>query len=265
MSKERIGIIGGSGLYEFLEDPEHLEVTTPYGSTSAPLALGRLEGREVLFLPRHGTNHQYPPHKVPYKANMWALKEAGATRILAPCASGSLDRELPAGTLVVPDQLVDQTRGRDQTFYDHGAVHVPFAEPYCHGGRTKALTAARQVGWEAQDGGTMVVVQGPRFSTRAESQSYARSGFQLVNMTGHPEAVLAREKALCYTSVALVTDLDAGISGERGVTQEEVFNEFARNTQRLKDVLREMVRTWDDDPDCDCRRALEGTKEATER
>ena len=162
------------------------------------------------------------------------------------------------GSLVVPDQLVDRTSGRAQTFYDTGAVHVSFADPYCPRGRAAAATVARDDGWPVVDGGTMVVVEGPRFSTRAESQWYAGQGWSVVNMTGHPEAVLARELALCYTTVALVTDLDAGVTPHEAVTQEEVFRVFGESIPRLRSTIAGIVAALSEERDCPCGHALDG-------
>jgi 5'-methylthioadenosine phosphorylase len=253
-----IGVIGGSGLYAFLEDAHQVVVETPYGAPSDPLVLGTVHGREVAFVPRHGRDHRFPPHRIPYRANLWALRSVGVRQVLAPCAVGGLQPDLGPGALVVPDQLVDRTSGRAQTFHDTGAVHVSFADPYCPVGRRVAVASADAAGWPATDGGTMVVVEGPRFSTRAESQWFARQGWSVVNMTGHPEAVLARELALCYTSVALVTDLDAGVEGGAPVTQEEVFRFFGESTARLRALLYDVIGALPVDPDCACRTALDG-------
>jgi 5'-methylthioadenosine phosphorylase len=255
-----IGVIGGSGLYALLERAEEFEVDTPYGAPSDPITVASVNGRRVAFLPRHGRDHRYPPHKIPYRANIWALREIGVRQILAPCAVGGLRPELGPGTFVVPDQLIDRTSGRVQTFYDEGAVHVSFADPYCPTGRAVVLEAAEAL--SPVDGGTMVVVEGPRFSTRAESRWFASIGGAVVNMTGHPEAVLARELALCYTTIALVTDLDAGVEGEHGVTQEEVFRVFGENTERLRGVLLEAVAKLPSERTCPCRTATEGIKTA---
>jgi 5'-methylthioadenosine phosphorylase len=230
-------VIGGSGLYALLDHAEDRAIDTPYGPTSDQVTIAEVGGRRVAFLPRHGRNHQHPPHRIPYRANLWALRELGVTQVLAPCAVGGLRPELGAGSFVVPDQLIDRTYSRVQTFHDTGAVHVSFADPYCPTGRATVLATGRTQGLEVTDGGTMVVIEGPRFSTRAESRWYAAAGGTLVNMTGHPEAVLARELAMCYTAIALVTDLDAGVEGEHGVTQEEVFQVFAENTERMRTLL----------------------------
>ena len=257
-----IGVIGGSGFYAFLEDARQVEVETPYGPPSDPLVVGEVAGRSVAFVPRHGADHRFPPHRIPYRANLWALRSLGVRQVLAPCAVGGLRPELGPGSLVVCDQLVDRTSGRAQTFHETGAVHVPFADPYCPTGRRTAVDLARAAGWDVTDGGTMVVVEGPRFSTRAESQWYAAQGWSVVNMTGHPEAVLARELALCYTAVALVTDLDAGVDAGAHVTQAEVFRVFGENTQRLRELLFEVVGALPAERDCPCGAALDGTDHA---
>lgn len=252
-----IAVIGGSGFYEFLSDPTEVVVETPYGSPSAPITVGEVGGRQVAFVPRHGRRHEFPPHLVNYRANLWALRSLGVRRVLAPCAVGSLQPAIRPGTLVVPDQLVDRTSGRIQTYMDIGAAHVPFADPYC-----PALRAALRAGApDAVDGGTMVVIEGPRFSTRAESRWYADQGWSLVNMTGHPEAVLARELALCYGPIALVTDMDAGIAGsdEPAVSQAQVFAEFARNIDRLRTLLTDVVATLPaEQAGCGCAGSLNG-------
>jgi 5'-methylthioadenosine phosphorylase len=258
MTVADVGVIGGSGLYALLDEATEVVVDTPYGAPSDPLVVGELGGRQVAFLPRHGRDHRFPPHRIPYQANLWALRSLGVRQVLAPCAVGSLQASLPAGWLVVPDQLVDRTSGRAQTFHDTGAVHVSFAEPYCPVGRATAVACAAAAGWDVADGGTMVVVEGPRFSTRAESRWFAAQGWSVVNMTGHPEAALARELALCYTPIALVTDLDAGVDAAHAVTQEEVFRVFAAGTDRLRALLHDVVRALPEVPACACRRALDG-------
>ncbi len=261
-ARAQIGVIGGSGLYAFLTGPvEEVVVETPYGLPSDPLVIGHIGGRSVAFVARHGRDHRFPPHRVPYRANLWALHALGVRQVLAPCAVGSLHPKLGPGVLVVPDQLVDRTSGRDQTFYDGpGAVHVPFADPYCPDGRDVTLSAALDSGWKAIDGGTVVVIEGPRFSTRAESQWFLTNGWSLVNMTGHPEAVLARELAVCYTPLALVTDRDAGIESEgEPVTQEEVYRVFGQNVDRLRELLFEVIARLPAERTCPCSTALAGT------
>lgn len=244
-----VAVIGGSGFYEFLDDPREVQVETPYGEPSAAIAVGDVDGVPVAFLPRHGAGHAYPPSQIPYRANMWALRSLGVRQVLAPCAVGGLQPETQPGTLVVPDQLVDRTTSRVQTYVERGAAHAPFADPYCPGLRQVLIDAA---GEGVLDTGTMVVIEGPRFSTRAESQSYARAGWTLVNMTGHPEAVLARELGLCYSTIALVTDLDAGVSAEESVDQAAVFALFEKHIGRLKEMLRGAVGSLPDHTACGC-------------
>lgn len=260
-SRAEIGVIGGSGFYTFLTDTVEVCLDTPYGPPSAPIVLAEVAGRRVAFVPRHGRDHRYPPHRIPYQANLWALRSLGVRQVLAPSAVGSLTHEHQPGTLVIPDQMVDRTSGRRQTFYDEGgAVHVSFADPYCSAGRQVAVRVADEAGWNPVDGGTLVVIQGPRFSTRAESQWYAAQGWTLVGMTGHPEAVLARELALCYTPLCLVTDLDAGIEEGSGVTQEEVFKVFADNVERLRGLVADIVTALPTERTCSCPNALDGMK-----
>ncbi len=254
-----VAVVGGSGFYEFLQDATEIEVDTPYGAPSDPIAVGEVAGRPVAFLPRHGKDHRFPPHKIPYRANMWALRSLGVRRVIAPTAVGSLTLSYGPGTLVVPDQLVDRTRTRDQTYFDQGACHVPFADPYCPSIRPVAIAAARQYGWIPAGSGTLVVIEGPRFSTRAESLWFAAQGWTLVGMTGHPEAVLARELALCYAPLALVTDTDAGVEEGEGVTQAEVFEVFAANVKRLRDLVANIIAALPAEREDDlCAHALDG-------
>ena len=247
MTRADIGVIGGSGFYSFLDAPEDVNVTTPYGDPSAPIAVGEVAGRSVAFLPRHGRDHAFPPHAINYRANLWALRSLGVRQVLAPCAVGGLRHEVAPSDLVVPDQLVDRTHGRAGTYVERGAVHLPFADPYC-----PRLSEALAAGEGVHRGGTMVVIEGPRFSTRAESRHYADQGWTLINMTGQPEAALARELRLCYATIALVTDMDAGAETGDGVGQEEVFALFAANIDRLKDMLRDVVATLPDPAGCSC-------------
>jgi 5'-methylthioadenosine phosphorylase len=232
-----LGVIGGSGFYTFFEsDVRDVTVDTPYGAPSAPVAVGAIGGHEVAFLPRHGARHKFSAHTVPYRANMWALRKLGVRRVFAPCAVGSLDPGYGPGTVVVPDQLVDRTSGRTDTYFDSGAIHVDFADPYC-----PALRASVAGLPDVVDGGTMVVIQGPRFSTRAESRWFASAGFTLVNMTGYPEAVLARELEICYAAVCLVTDLDAGVVAGEGVKAVDVLAEFEKNIEPFKKLVRAAI------------------------
>lgn len=256
-TQAEIAIIGGSGFYTFLDDAVESTAETPFGRPSSPIRIGAVGGRRVAFLPRHGHKHEFPPHKIPYRANLWALRSLGVTQVLAPCAVGSLRPDLAAGSLVIPDQLVDRTTSRAQTFYDAGANHISFADPYCPVGRARVVDAAAVTGWPATDEATMVVVEGPRFSTRAESRWFSAAGFDLVNMTGHPEAVLARELAMCYTAIAVVTDLDAGLVTGEGVSQAEVFSTFAASLDALRRLLASVIPTLPTQRNCLCARALD--------
>jgi 5'-methylthioadenosine phosphorylase len=250
-----VAVIGGSGFYSFLDDPQLHAVDTPYGAPSAPVSVGHVAGRPVAFLPRHGEHHEFPPHRINNRANLWALRSLGVCQVLAPCAVGGLLPEVGPGDIVVPEQLVDRTSGRSQSYVETGACHVPFADPYC----ARLSTAVATVGGSGvKRGGTMVVVQGPRFSTRAESAHYAEQGWSLINMTGHPEAVLAREMRQCYTAVALVTDMDAGVEAGTGVGQEEVFARFAQNLERLRGLLADTIGVLPDPDGCACATWADG-------
>ena len=260
-----VGVIGGSGFYEFLEGAERVRVTTPFGDPSDDVVVGSLAGRQVAFIARHGQGHRFPPHRVNYRANLWALRSVGVRQVLAPCAVGSLKPELGPGAIVVPDQVVDRTWGREHTVYDAvgPVVHVAFADPYCPRGREVVTRVAREADKDVTDGGTLVVVNGPRFSSRAESHWHQQAGWSVVGMTAMPEAAIARELAMCFTTIALVTDHDAGVEGGEAVTHEEVLRVFARNVDDLKTVLAstiaEMPAAEDDaTATCACRRALDG-------
>jgi len=253
-------VLGGSGFYSWIEGGRAAPVETPFGEPSEPPVVGEVAGRQVAFIPRHGRDHRYPPHRVNYRANLWALRALGVRQVLAPSAVGSMLPELGPGSLVVPDQVVDRTSDRPHTVYDGvgRVVHISFADPYCPRGRPAVVAAARAAGWEAQDGATLVVVDGPRFSTRAESRWHAALGGHIVGMTAMPEASIARELALCYTTVAVVTDLDAGLEAGEGVTHAEVMATFGTSVKRLKGVLADAVAALPTSDDCPCRHALDG-------
>ncbi|WP_374968208.1 S-methyl-5'-thioadenosine phosphorylase [Terrabacter sp. BE26] len=260
-----IGVIGGSGLYEFLDDYETVEVDTPFGPPSDPLVVGEVEGRGVAFVARHGKGHRFAPHRVNYRANLWALRAVGARQVLSPCAVGSLRPEHGPGTIVVPDQVVDRTWGRAHTIYEAEGpvVHVGFADPYCPNGRSVAIDAARLSPLPVVPDGTLVVVNGPRFSSRAESVMHQRAGFDIVGMTAMPEAALARELAMCFTTIAMVTDHDAGVEGGEAVSHEEVLRVFATNVEHLGAILRDAIGQMpahepDETATCPCRRSLDG-------
>lgn len=254
-----IGVFGGSGFYEFLDDVEEIRIDTPYGAPSAALRVGEVGGKRVAFMPRHGDKHQFPPHRVNFRANVWAMREAGVRRIIGPCACGSLQPDLAPGTFVVCDQFVDRTSGRADTFFDDRTVHASAADPYCPDLRRVLLEAARRLEIPVVDGGTVVVIQGPRFSTRAESRWFSAAGWQVVNMTQYPEAWLARELELCYATVGLVTDYDVGLEGMphiEPVSAEAAFRVFAENLARLRDLLFRAIPLIGPQPDDVCATAL---------
>jgi 5'-methylthioadenosine phosphorylase len=241
--RAELGVFGGSGFSTFLDDAETVVVDTPWGPPSAPVTLATVGTTPIAFLPRHGLHHELPAHQVNYRANVAAMRALGVRTLLAPFAAGSLRADLRPGDLVVVDQLVDRTQGRCDTFHEHfadGPEHVSLADPYDAALREVVLAAARAEGATVHDGGTVVVINGPRFSTRAESRWYSRMGWDLVNMTQYPEAALAREAGLAYAGLALVTDYDVGLDGDDGVepvTQDQVFAMFEANLDRLRSVL----------------------------
>ncbi|MDV7350128.1 S-methyl-5'-thioadenosine phosphorylase [Halorubrum distributum] len=265
-----IGFIGGSGIYEALplNDVREVEFDTPYGEPSDAVTIGEFgdTGKEVAFLPRHGSEHGVSPTDLPYRANMYALKKAGVTHIFASNAVGSLKEELEPGTLVVPDQIYDRTKGRDLSFYGDGVVvHQPFADPYSPELVDHLTEAAESaVGGESDDGtkvvkgGTYVCIEGPQYSTRAESEFYKSQGWDLVGMTAIPEAKLAREAEIAYATIAGVTDYDVW-KEDSEVTLEEVLENAEQNQQAIKAAVEEAVRSLPEDLECDAHTSLEGT------
>jgi 5'-methylthioadenosine phosphorylase len=237
-----IGIFGGSGFYELLPDVEEIELDTPYGRPSAPLVVGTISDRRVAFLPRHGRRHELPPHRIPYRANVWAMRELGVRRILGPNASGSLRADVELGEFVVCDQFLDRTRRRDDTFYDGPeTTHVSAADPFCPELRALLVETARELEIPVRDGGTVVVVEGPRFSTRAESRWFQSLGADVINMTAYPECHLARELELCFANVSMVTDHDVGVEGQAPVSSADVARVFEQNNERLRQLLFAVV------------------------
>lgn len=262
-----IGLIGGSGVYEALalESTREESVSTPFGDPSAPVTIGTLRDadREVAFLPRHGRNHQYSPTDVPYRANVYALKQLGVTHVFATNAVGSLREELPPRTLVIPDQVFDRTSHREPTFFGDGlVVHQSFAEPFCESLADHLLDCAEAAHEHGEleaavaDGGTYVCIEGPQFSTKAESEFYRSQGWDVIGMTAIPEAKLAREAELAYVAVTGVTDYD--VWREESVTLEEVLDNAAANQTAFETLLSRAIRTLPADHTCDCHSALEG-------
>ena len=253
-----IGVFGGSGFYAFLDDVVEVPVHTPYGAPSAAVAVGTIGDRRVAFLPRHGVHHELPPHRVYFRANVWALRSLGVTRVIGPCAAGSLRPDLHPGDLVVLDQLVDRTNGRSRdTFFDGGVVgHVSFSDPYCSELGPLAVSAARAAGVTVHDAGTVVVVPGPRFSTRAESAAFRASGWDVINMTQYPEGYLCRELGLCYCGIALVTDYD-NLPDQPPVTMDEVFAVLRANVERTRTVLFSLIPEIPAERTCACASALD--------
>ena len=263
MQQERaeIGVFGGSGFYSLLENAREVWVETPYGAPADKVALGEIAGKRVAFLPRHGKDHRLPPQSINYRANMWAMKELGVTRIIGPTACGSLKAEVAPGDMVVADQVVDRTTGRKDTFYDGPiTTHVSFADPYCPQLRPIAIDALRSIGVTTHETGTVVVIQGPRFSTRAESKWFQDAGWEVINMTQYPECYLARELEICYVNISLITDYDVGLPGAAPVTHEDVLKVFAGNNERVKDAIFKIVEAIPPERSCGCGSALASSR-----
>jgi 5'-methylthioadenosine phosphorylase len=257
-----VGIFGGSGFYSLLSgDVREIKVETPYGPPSDRIALGEIAGRRVAFLPRHGRDHQLPPHRINYRANVWAMKSLGVTDLIGPNACGSLQTHVRPGDFVICDQFVDRTSGRVDTFYDGPiTTHVSAADPYCPILRQHAVRVCRDRGVPVHDRGTVVVCQGPRFSTRAESRWFTQMGWEVINMTQYPECYLALEQEMSYVNLSLITDYDAGLVAESSdaepVTNADVLRVFQANLETLRGVLIQMVETLPDTSDSPSRRVL---------
>ncbi len=243
MSKAEIGVFGGSGFYSLLSDVREVKVDTPYGPPSDSLMLATVNGRRVAFLPRHGRNHTIPPHKINFRANVWAMRSLGVQAIISPCAAGSLQPHVKPGDFVVCDQFVDRTNGRADTFYDGPIVtHISPAETYSPVLRELAVKAIRNHGIECHDGGTVVVIQGPRFSTKSESKWFHDAGWEVINMTQYPEAYLCRELGMAVVNISLITDYDSGVfTGTEAVNAHDVLEVFTKNAERIKGVVLELI------------------------
>jgi 5'-methylthioadenosine phosphorylase len=261
MAEAEIGIFGGSGFYEFLPDVDEVEVATPFGEPSARPVIGEVGGKRVAFIPRHGRHHEFPPAQVPYRANVWAMKELGVRRMIGPCASGALSTDLALGEFVVCDQFIDRTWGRADTFYEGPVTtHVSSADPYCSDLRRILVETGRELGIAVRDGGTVVVINGPRFSTRAESEWFQRANGNVINMTAYPEGYLARELELCYANISMVTDHDVGVDGAEPVSHERVIEVFNENNARLRELLFAAIPKIGQQPDDVCANALVGAR-----
>ena len=238
-----IGIIGGTGIYnpELLANAKSIKIFTPYGKTSDLVTIGEYNGRFVAFIPRHGKEHTIPPHKVNSRANIWALKEIGVTRIISPSAVGSLDSSLVPGDIIIPDQFIDFTKKRDQTFYSGGRVcHISVADPFCPELRDITAKVAREHSFPCHDHATYLCIEGPRFSTRAESKYYREViGAQIIGMTLVPECVLAREAEICYVSLATITDFD--VWAQRPVSSQGILAQLQENIEKIRTLIKELI------------------------
>ena len=261
MTIGRLGIIGGSGMYGLPElvDGDQLDIETPFGHTSAPVMSGTIGQTEVLFIPRHGRGHVFSPTSVPYRANIYALRELGVTHVLSLSAVGSLREELPPRTLLLPNQIIDRTVSRPRTFFDGGVVaHVGLGDPFCNVWRGAVADAAGEADQNLAIDGTYVCIEGPQFSTRAESEMHRGWNASVVGMTAMPEARLAREAGLCFAMLAMVTDFDVWHDQEEDVTVDIVLSHMAANGQAAGEILRQLVAKGLPDRTCACCRALEG-------
>lgn len=258
-NKAEIGIFGGSGLYEFFKRGKWIAVTTPYGKPSDKVFLTEYKGKKLAFMPRHGRKHELPPHKINYQANLFAFKQLGVKRIIAPTAAGSLQLNVKRGDFVVCDQFVDRTRSRMDTFFDGPrTVHVSAADSYCPELRKVVIKACQKNKIRVHRKGTVVVIQGPRFSTRAESRWFSKMGWEVINMTQYPEVILARELEMCYVNISLVTDYDVGLEGAKPVSHDEVIKVFAQNVDNIKKVILDIIKMLPKESGCECHQALKG-------
>jgi len=251
-------VIGGSGFYELLANARELELETPFGAPSDSFFLGEIDGVPVAFLPRHGRGHRVLPSEINFRANIWGMKALGVHSVIGASAVGSLREEIEPLHIVVPDQLFDRTKARPSTFFGDGVVaHIGFADPFCAHVSRVLVKAGREAGATIHEGGTYVCIEGPQFSTRAESQVYRQLGFDVIGMTNLQEAKLAREAELCYATLALVTDYDVWYAGEEDVTLDQVLDNARRNVETAQAIVRRAVVALDEERDCTCRHAAE--------
>lgn len=253
-----IGIFGGTGIYDsgLLEDPQEIEIDTPYGKPSDKITIGIFKGRKIAFLPRHGKKHSIPPHMINYKANIWAFKELGITRVIAPSAVGSLKDEVAPGHFALPTQFLDFTKSRDGSFSENGRViHISVADPFCPELQSIIVDIVNKKDFKLHNNCTYVCIEGPRFSTKAESKFYRTTGSEIIGMTLVPECQLAREAQMCYMSISTVTDYD--VWAEKPVTAKEVLETLSKNVERTKQVLSELIDKIPKTRSCSCEKALE--------
>jgi 5'-methylthioadenosine phosphorylase len=262
LMEAEIGILGGSGFYSLLDNVESVEIETEYGKPSDKVSVGTIGDKKVAFIPRHGSKHTITPGNVPYRANIEAFNSLGVKRIIATAACGSLNRKFRIGEIVFFDQLVNMTFNRQDTFFDKDKViHVSLANPYCNALRSGASAVATSLGLDHRDEGCVIVVPGPRFSTKAESQLFASIGMDLINMTQYPEVALARERAICYLGIGVVTDYDAGVIAQEGISpvmNEDVMRIFGQNVGKVKLLINSIVRDLPKERRCVCGSALTG-------
>jgi 5'-methylthioadenosine phosphorylase len=260
MPQAKVGVIGGTGLYDIegLTDIEEVDIDTPFGKPSDIITIGRLEGVEVAFLPRHGRGHRILPGELPASANIYALKSLGVEHIIAISSAGSFKKEIEPGHLLIPDQLIDRTRNRVSSFFSDGiAVHIPFAEPFCPVLSQIVFEAAKAAGAKVHQGGTYVVMEGPAFSTRAESRLYRSWGADIIGMTALPEAKLAREAEICYAIVGCVTDYDSWWKPGKPVTIDAILSTLFKNAATAKEIIRLAINKIPEKRSCSCATALE--------
>jgi 5'-methylthioadenosine phosphorylase len=252
-----IGIFGGTGIYDsgILEDAKEISIDTPYGKPSDSITVGIFKGRKIAFLPRHGKKHTVPPHLINYKANIWAFKELGITRIIAPSAVGSLKEEIEPGHFALPTQFLDFTKSRDGSFSENGRViHISVADPFCPELQSSILKVVKEQNFHIHKDCTYVCIEGPRFSTKAESKFYRSTGAGIIGMTLVPECQLAREAQMCYASISTVTDYD--VWAEKPVTAKEVLETLSKNVERIKKVLTDLINQIPKTRSCTCANAL---------
>ena len=251
-----IAFVGGTGFYNpnLLEDATTLAISTPFGPPSSDITVGLVEGRACAFLARHGAGHCFSPSRIDYRANIYALKSLGITTVIAISAVGSLKEKIRPLEMVIPDQLFDRTKLRSNTFFEDICVHISFADPFCHDLSQELYRAAQRVGSSVTKGGTYICIEGPQFSTRAESNAYRHMGFDIIGMTALPEAKLAREAEMCFSMVATVTDYDVWREDE--VTIETVINNVNRNAATTQKIIQEVVPHLPTNGSCQCRHAL---------